>query len=55
MNLIKTDADNTFLNLITFSTLMSGFTTVRDLGGTGVNVSIFLEMQSTERSGPRVN
>lgn len=36
------------------TTLMSGFTTVRDLGGSGVNVSLRNAINSGKVSGPRV-
>lgn len=35
-------------------TLMSGFTTVRDLGGTGVNISVKKAIASGKVAGPRV-
>jgi imidazolonepropionase-like amidohydrolase len=51
----QNDADIAF-NSIGFSssTLMSGFTTVRDLGGTGVNVSLRNAINQGKVVGPRV-
>jgi imidazolonepropionase-like amidohydrolase len=51
----QNDADIAF-NSIGFatSTLMSGFTTVRDLGGTGVNVSLRNAINQGKVVGPRI-
>ena len=52
---VNEDADNAF-NSVGFanSTLMAGFTTVRDLGGTGVNVSLRDAINSGKITGPRI-
>ena len=36
------------------STLLSGFTTVRDLGGSGVNISLKRAIASNKVTGPRI-
>ncbi len=52
---ILNEADVAF-NSVGFakSTLLNGFTTVRDLGGTGVNISIKKAIQAGKIVGPRV-
>ena len=52
---INNEADVAF-NSVGFakSTLLNGFTTVRDLGGTGVNISIKKAIESGKIPGPRV-
>ncbi|MFQ3181340.1 MAG: imidazolonepropionase-like amidohydrolase [Polaribacter sp.] len=52
---VLNEADIAF-NAVGFakSTLLNGFTTVRDLGGTGVNISIRNAINNGKISGPRV-
>ena len=52
---ILNEADIAF-NSVGFAkmTLLSGFTTVRDLGGTGVNISIKKAIEAGKIIGPRV-
>ncbi|WP_298881639.1 amidohydrolase family protein [uncultured Polaribacter sp.] len=54
-NYILNEADVAY-NSVGFakSTLLSGFTTVRDLGGTGVNISIKKAINAGKIPGPRV-
>src|SRR5690606_23430376 len=49
------EADIAF-NTLDFSerTLMAGFTTVRDLGGSGINVSLRNAINSGKVDGPRI-
>ena len=50
-----TDADAAYrAALYAKRTLMAGFTTVRDLGGTGVNISLRKAVQSGLTDGPRI-
>jgi imidazolonepropionase-like amidohydrolase len=52
---LQNDADVAF-NSIGFakSTLMAGFTTVRDLGGSGVNVALRNAINQGKVVGPRI-
>jgi imidazolonepropionase-like amidohydrolase len=54
-NYVLNEADVAF-NSVGFakSTLLSGFTTVRDLGGTGVNISLKKAIKAGKIPGPRV-
>jgi len=54
-NYILNEADVAF-NAVGFAktTLLNGFTTVRDLGGTGVNISIKKAIEAGKIPGPRV-
>lgn len=54
-NYILNEADIAY-NSVKFAeiTLLSGFTTVRDLGGTGVNISIAKAIKANKIKGPRV-
>ena len=54
-NYILNEADVAF-NSVGFAktTLLNGFTTVRDLGGTGVNISIRNAINAGKISGPRI-
>lgn len=51
----KNDADNAF-NSVVYSkkTLLAGFTTVRDLGGSGVNISLRNAINKGTIMGPRI-
>ena len=52
---VANDADIAFRSVgFARSTLMSGFTTVRDLGGTGVNISLRNAINSGQIDGPRI-
>jgi imidazolonepropionase-like amidohydrolase len=52
---IKTDADVAYQAAIYAKrTLMAGFTTVRDLGGSGVNISLAKAVQKGLVDGPRI-
>jgi imidazolonepropionase-like amidohydrolase len=52
---IKTDADIAYQAAIYAKrTLMAGFTTVRDLGGSGVNISLAKAVQKGLVDGPRI-
>ena len=49
------EADNAFSSVgFAESTLLSGFTTVRDLGGSGVNISLRDAINSGKIEGPRI-
>ncbi|WGH75563.1 amidohydrolase family protein [Tenacibaculum tangerinum] len=52
---ILNEADRAY-NSVSFAevTLLSGFTTVRDLGGTGVNISLAKAIKAGKIKGPRV-
>ena len=52
---ILNDADRAY-NSVKFAetTLLNGFTTVRDLGGTGVNISLAKAIKAGKITGPRV-
>ncbi|MCK0108561.1 amidohydrolase family protein [Flavobacteriaceae bacterium S0825] len=51
----KNDADVAFGSLkYAKKTLMAGFTTIRDLGGSGVNISLRNAINSGEIKGPRI-
>jgi len=51
----KNDADVAFGSLkYAKKTLMAGFTTIRDLGGSGVNISLRNAINSGEVKGPRI-
>jgi len=52
---IKTDADVAYqAGIYAKRTLMAGFTTVRDLGGSGVNISLAKAVQRGLVDGPRI-
>ena len=52
---VENEADIAFNALIfAKTTLMAGFTTVRDLGGTGVNISLRNAINSGKVDGPRI-
>ncbi|MCH7414965.1 amidohydrolase family protein [Belliella sp. R4-6] len=52
---VENEADIAFNSLIfAKTTLMAGFTTVRDLGGTGVNISLRNAINSGKVDGPRI-
>src|SRR3569833_3057388 len=53
--IILTDADIAYRAAVyARRTLMAGFTTVRDLGGSGVNISLRKAVQKGEDDGPRI-
>lgn len=52
---VENEADIAFNSIIfAKSTLMAGFTTVRDLGGTGVNISLRNAINAGKVDGPRI-
>jgi imidazolonepropionase-like amidohydrolase len=54
-NSLKTSADIAFKSTVfAKTTLMAGFTTVRDVGGSGVNISLRNAINKGEVVGPRI-